>query len=415
MSKTKKRVVVTGLGVVAPNGVGKEAFWQALLNGLSGVRTIRRFDASPYDSRIGGEIIDFDPLNYIERQELKKVDRSNLYALAAGQLAFGDAGIDLGREDTERIGSAIGNALGGVEYVDREIDVMRDRGPRWGSPYLAIAFFACGSNGLLSIRFGLKGPVITLCNGNTSGSDAIGAAFRTIQSGKADVMLAGGTEAPLVPLFLGSLAKDGCLSKRNADPESAPRPFDLGADGMILGEGAALLVLESLEHAQARGAHAYAEIVGYASGSSAFDMLRPEPNGGGLISTMRRALEEAHLSPAEIDVVHGQGLSIPEHDAMEARCLWETFGKGAAQPVVTAVSSWIGNSLGAMGALQAAANALMIRHQAVPSIANYGTSASLYPLRMTREVMPVGPARVVLQNSYCFMGKSNTLIFREAL
>ena len=321
------RVVITGLGVVAPNGIGKEAFWQALLEGLSGVRTIRRFDTSHYGTHIGGEIMNFNPLEYFDPHELKKIDRSNMYAIAAGQLALKDAQVDLSREDRERVGSSIGNALGGVDYVDKEIDVMRDKGPRWGSPYLAIAFFSCGTNGLLSIRFGLKGPVLTMCNGNTSGSDAIGAAYRTIRSGRADMMLAGATEAPLVSLFVGSLAKDGFLSKRNEDPERALRPFDPAADGMVLGEGAALLVLESLEHAQARGARIYAEVAGYASGSSAFDVLRPEPNGKGLVSTMKRALVEANLNSDDIPVIHCQGLSMPDHDLMEARCLWELFGK----------------------------------------------------------------------------------------
>jgi 3-oxoacyl-[acyl-carrier-protein] synthase II len=411
--REQQRVVITGVGVVAPNGAEKEAYWQALTKGLSGVRAIRRFDTSPYASRVGGEIMDFDALRYVERQELKKIDRSNLYAIAAGEMAFQDAGLDLKTEDLERVGSAVGNSLGGVEYVDKEIDVMRDRGPRWGSPYLAIAFFACGSNGLLSIRFGLKGPVVTLCNGNTSGSDAIGAAFRTVQSGKADAMLAGGTEAPLIPLFLGSMAKDGFLSQRNAVPESAPRPFDPSADGMVLGEGAAFLVLESLTHAQARRAHIYAEIVGYAGGSSAFDVLRPETNGGGLVNTMRRALAEADLSPEEVDVVHAQGLSLPDYDEMEARCMHEIFKDVEASPTVTAVASWTGNSLGALGAIQAVASALMVDRQAVPAIANPTTAALRYPVRMARQTLAQGPARVVLQNGYCFMGKSSSLIFKE--
>src|ERR1035437_8059753 len=211
MKNHLRRVVITGLGVVAPNGRGKEAFWQALTVGLSGVRPIRRFDPSGLPARIAGEIADFDGKECFPAHELKKVDRSNLYAMAAGLMAVQDSGLDLGKENPERIGSAIGNSVGGIEYVDKEVDVMRDRGPRWGSAFLAIAFFSCGTNGLLSIRFGLKGPVLTFCNGNASGNDALGMAYRTVQSGRADVMLAGGTEAPLIPMLVGSLAQDGVL------------------------------------------------------------------------------------------------------------------------------------------------------------------------------------------------------------
>jgi 3-oxoacyl-[acyl-carrier-protein] synthase II len=362
---------------------------------------------------MAGEIVGFDALDYFERQELKRLDRSNTYAVAAGMMALQDSGLDLAHEDRERIGSAIGNAVGGVEYVDKEIDVMRDRGPRWGSPYLAIAFFCCANGGLLSIRLGLKGVILTLCNGNTSGTDAIGMAYRTIHGGRADAMFAGGTEAPIIPLFLGSLAKDGFLSKRNADPESAPRPFDLGADGMILGEGAALLVLESLDHARARGAKLYAEIVSYASGSAAFDILRPEPNGNGMVSTLQRSLREARMAPEDIQVIHGQGLSLPGYDAMEARCLWETFGQRSKSPAVTAVSSWIGNSLGSLGAFQAATNVLMIDRQTVPTIANHGDALASYPLRYVKGASAEEDIHAVLQNAYCFMGKSSSLIFKK--
>jgi 3-oxoacyl-[acyl-carrier-protein] synthase II len=407
----KKRVVVTGVGVVAPNGVGKDAFWQALIQGLSGVRTLRRFDPSPFNCHIGGEVTGLDPLCYCEPKELKKLDRSNLYAIAAGVMALEDSGMDLSTENRERIGSAIGNSLGGVEYVDKEIDVLRDKGPRWGSPYLAIAFFSCGSNGLLSIRLGLKGVVLTLCNGNTSGTDALGMGYRTIQSGKADVMLAGGTEAPLVPLFFGSLSKDGFLSQRNADPEKASRPFDLSADGMVLSEGAALLVLESLEHAQARGARIYAEVTGYASGNSAFDVLKPEPSGKSLTSTLRRSLDEAHLRPEEVDVMQLQGLSMPAYDNMEAHCLHQTFGDSGHAPRLSAVSSTLGNSLGALGAFQAAASVLMLERQGVPALPVYEHANRIF-VRPPDATDPK-PIDVIVQNSYCFLGKSSALVLRR--
>lgn len=409
----KHRVVITGLGIVAPNGIGKEAFWQALMNGLSGVRSIRRFDTSTMATGVAGEIVDLDPLRYIESKDLKKVDRSNLYAIAAGQLALEDSGLDLAHEDLERIGSSIGNSVCGVDYVDKEIDVMREKGPRWGSPYLAIAFFACGTNGLLSIRMGLKGVVLTLCNGNTSATDAIGLAFRSVQSGRADVMFAGGTEAPLVPLFVGSLSKDGLLSQRRHPPETVARPFDISADGMVLSEGAGLIVMESYEHARARGAPIYAELIGYASGNSAFDALRPEPNGNGLEHTMRRALRECHLSTADVDTIHAQGLSLADYDDMEARCVDDLFGRNSRTPQVTAVSSLTGNAMGALGGFQAVANALILEREKVPPIANVHMTSSRHPIAVVINKPASRRVEILMQNSFCFLGKSSTLIYRR--
>jgi 3-oxoacyl-[acyl-carrier-protein] synthase II len=410
----KHRVVITGVGVVAPNGVGKEAFWQALKLGLSGVQTIRRFDPGPFDTKIGGEVTTFDPLQFMDQRELKKIDRSNTYAIAASHMALEDSGLDLKHENLERIGSSIGNSAGGVDFLKKEVDVMDTKGPHWTSPYLAIAFFPCGTNGLMSIRFGIKGVVLTLCNGNTSGSDAIGMAFRTIQSGRADVMFAGGTEAPLIPLFVGSMSEDGYLSKQNANPGKAMAPFDRSAGGMVLGEGAGLLVLESLEHAQNRGAPIYGEIAGYASASSAFDVLRPDNKDEGLLHTMRRAMKEAQVTAEDVDVINGQGLSIPEYDSMESRCMWEEFKNSHRQPLVTAVGSWIGNSLGALGGIQAVAGALMMQHQTVPALANFQTAGDLrYPMAFVREPASSQKTDVIVQNSFCFLGKSSTLIMRR--
>ncbi len=408
-----KRVVVTGAGVVAPNGIGKEAFWQALTNGLSGVRSIRRFDPSALVSRMAGEVVDFDPLAYFEPHELKKVDRSNVFAVAASQGALDDAGLDFSRENGERVGSSIGNAVCGIEYAQKESEVIYGKGPRWGSPYLAIALFPCGSNGLLSIRFKMKGPVLTFCNGNTSGTDAIGMAFRMIKAGRADVMLAGGTEAPLIPLFVGSLAKDGWLSRRNDAPEKASRPFDRQADGMVLGEGCGMVVLEDYDHAKARGARIYAELAGYSSVNSASDIFSPEPNGLGIVRTMQEALREAGVSPQDVDWVNSQGFSILEFDRMEARCIGSVFPGLENGPRVSAVSSWIGNSIGALGGIQAVASALALEHQLFPPQDNVEEPDPAYPVRLMGRHAEEGPIEVIVQNSYCFMGKNSTLVFKR--
>ncbi len=408
-----KRVVVTGVGVVAPNGVGKEAFWQALIRGLSGVHSIRRFDPSRLATRIAGEINDLDPLDYFDPHELKKVDRSNILAVAASEGAIRDAALDLSHENGERIGSSIGNAVCGIEYAQKESEVIYGKGPRWGSPYLAIAFFPCGSNGLLSIRFQMKGPVLTFCNGNTSGTDAIGMAYRMIRVGKADVMLAGGTEAPLIPLFVGSLARDGWLSKRNDAPEKASRPFDRDADGMVLGEGSGMIVLEEYAHAKARGAHLYAEISGYSSVNSAFDIFTPEPDGLGIVRTMNEALKESRFTPQDVDWVNSQGFSIPAFDQMETRCIGAVFSGSGDGPRVSAISSWIGNSIGAMGGIQAVASALALDHSVFPPQDNLEAPDPDCPVRLVGRAAEEGNVNVVVQNSYCFMGKNSSLVFRR--
>jgi 3-oxoacyl-[acyl-carrier-protein] synthase II len=409
-----KRVVVTGVGVVAPNGVGKEAFWQALMQGLSGVHSIRRFDPSSLPTRVAGEVTGLDPLQYFEPHELKKVDRSNVLALAAGLMAFGDSALDLKRQDMERVGSSVGNAVCGIEYAQKESDVIYGKGPRWGSPYLAIAFFPCGSNGLLSIRLNMKGPVLTFCNGNTSGTDAVGMAYRMIRGGKADVMLAGGTEAPIIPLFVGSMSRDGWLSKENDRPDQASRPFDRGADGMVLSEGAGMVVLEEYEHARARGAHIYTEVISYSSVNSAYDIFNPEPNGYGIERTMKDTLREAALSTASVSWINSQGFSISAYDQMERRCVHNVFGDLPEFPPMSAISSWIGNPIGALGGIQAVASALAMDRQMIPPHKAVEVEASAHRIHLA----PCGPQEidvsVIVQNSFCFMGKNSSLVFQRA-
>lgn len=404
-----KRVVITGVGVVAPNGVGKEAFWQALSKGLSGVRPIRRFDSSSVGTRIAGEIVDFEPLDYFEPHELKKMDRGHLYAIVASLFALQDSRLELSEENCERVGSSIGNAVCGIESTQNESEVIWERGPRWGSPYFAISFFPCGANGVLSIRLGIKGPVLTFCNGNTSGTDAIGAGARLIQNGRAEVMFCGGTEAPLVPLLVGSMSRDGWLSCRNEQPEKASRPFDRRSDGMVLGEGAGVLVLEEYEHARRRGATIYGEVAGYFNTNSAFHLFNPEPNGDGLVRTMREALKEAHVTPAEVDFINAQGLSLPAYDHMESRCIQEVFS-GSHLPQVSAVSSWIGNSMGAMGGIQGVVSALALKYQTLPP---HAETQEPEEISLAGSSAIATPIRAVVQNSFCFMGKHSTVVYKK--
>lgn len=413
MHNKNRRVVITGLGVVAPNGIGKEAFWQALTHGLSGVHSIRRFDTSQLSTKIAGEITDFDPKDYIDPHDIKKMDRSQQFIVAASLLAEIDSGINLSTCNRERIGSSIGNAVCGLESMQNESQLMRDKGPRWGSPYFAIAFFCCGNNGVVSIRLGLKGPILTFSNGNTSATDAIGAGFHTVQSGRADAMFCGGTEGPLIPLMIGSLSRDGWLSTRNDSPSNASRPFDRHCDGIVLGEGAAMLVLEELEHAKARGATIYAEIGAYRSFNSAYHMLYPEPNGLGLVRTMKEALGEAEVSADQVDLINAQGSSLLDYDRMESRCMQEAFADCSVMPRVSAISSMTGNPLGALGGFQAVVSALSLERQTFPPHTNVSEPDSLYPIRLSSAETEAGVLRAAVQNSYCFMGKHSTIVYKK--
>ncbi len=409
----KRRVVITGLGIVAPNGRRKEAFWQALNNGLSGVRTIRRFDASSLPTQIAAEVQDFEPLEFMESHEVKRMDRNHHFAMAASLMALEDSKIELTPESSEHAGSSIGNAVCGLESMQNESQILWEKGPRWGSPYFAIAFFCCGANGVTSIRLKLKGPILTISNGNTSATDAIGAGFRLVQNGRADVMVCGGTEAPLIPLLVGSMSRDGWLSTRNQAPGEASRPFDRHCDGIVLGEGAAMLVLEDLSHAQRRDAPIYAEICGYQNSNSAYHILYPEPNGLGLIRTMKEALHEAEATPGQVDLINAQGNSLLDYDRMESRCIQETFSEGNPIPPVSAITSLIGNPLGALGAFQAAVSALALQNQMFPPHANSFTPDTAYPIHLTGPKAKAGPIRVVVQNSYCFMGKHSTMVYKK--
>jgi len=291
--------------------------------------------------------------------------------------------------------------------------VIWEKGPRWGSPYFAISFFPCGANGVLSIRLQIKGPVLTFCNGNTSGTDALGASYQLIRSGRADVMFAGGTEAPLVPLLLGSMARDGWLTTQNEEPEKACRPFDPSASGMVLGEGAGMLVLEEYEHARARGATLYAEVSGYFNATSAFHLLDPEPNGYGLVRSMQEALRRAHVAPEDVDFVNAQGLSLSDYDQMESRCVSQVLAEAAPRARVGAVSSFIGNTMGASGGIQGVVSALALQRQMIPPHGTLRCADAGLKEHLQGPAAEPAELNVVVQNSYCFMGKHSTLVFKS--
>lgn len=411
--KKKRRVVITGLGIICPNGIGKEEFWKNLLSGPSGIRKVTRFNSEAQNSQIAGEIQEFDPLKYLQPKEVRHTDRSNRYAIAAALMAMEDAHLDIEKENRQRIGSVIGNAVCGLEFANKELEVMQNFGPRKGSPFLSVAFFPCGNGGLLSIRLGIKGEILTVSNGNTSGTDAIGMAYRIIQEGKNDVMFTGGTEAPLVPALLCSLNKLGVLSKKTDDLKKASRPFNQNTEGFVLSEGAGILVLEELQHARKRKANIYCEIVGYQSTNSAYDVFHVDISGKEMKRAIREILNEANIEPEDIDFVNAYGFSIKEYDIMEINSIESIFKERNTTFLISSISPITGNTLGAQGGLQGVTSAMAIKNKTIPPLSNCEFPYSGCNPEHLARIPSKKQINFALQTSLCFMGKNSCLLMKN--
>jgi 3-oxoacyl-[acyl-carrier-protein] synthase II len=412
VSSEKTRVVVTGLGAVTPVGNTVEAFWRSICEGRSGVGPITHFDAKRLDTRIAAEVKDFDPLRVVEKKDLKKLDLFIQYALSAGVDAVEDAGFDLSQVDRNRAGCLVGSGIGGIQSILQWHDVLKEKGPGRISPFFIPSLIVNMASGQLSIRFGLKGPnsaVITAC---ATGNHAIGDAFKIIQRGDADLMLAGGSEAIIIELCLGGFCSMKALSTRNDEPQRASRPFDAGRDGFVCGEGAGVVVLESLEHAERRGVAPLAELVGYGATADASHITLPAPGGIGAVRAARRALEKAGLGPDDIDHVNAHATSTPEGDKAELQAIRTVFGDRAGQVAVTANKSMLGHTLGAAGAIEAIATVMAIRDGCVPPTINlvdpdqFGEGLDLTP-----NVAAARDIRVAISNSFGFGGQNTALVF----
>ena len=409
----KKRVVITGLGVIAPNGIGKEAFWKSLLKGQSGIKKLTRFSYETENNQVAGEIQEFDALAYFKTKEIRHTDRSNRYAIAAALMALEDSRLDIEGENRQKIGSIIGNAVCGIEFANKELDILRNFGPKKGSPFLSVAFFPCGTGGLLSIRLGLKGEALTVSNGNSSGTDAIGMAYRIIQENKNEIMFAGGTEAPLVSAFLCSLNKLGVLSKITDNPQKASRPFNQDTDGFVLSEGAGILVLEELEHALQRKANIYCEIAGYQNTNSSYDFFHADISGTEMKKAISSVLKEANTGPENIDYINTHGLSIKEYDIMEINSIESIFKGRNDSFLISAISPITGNTLGAQGALQGITSAMAIKNKIIPPLINCELPCSKKCSKhLTRQICKKD-INFVLQTSCCFMGKNSCLLLKD--
>ena len=408
-----RRVVVTGLGVVAPNGIGTETFWENLVAGVTGIDRITRFDASHHDSKIAGEIKGFDPLLYMEKKEVKKMDLFIHYALAGAIMAIDDARLKFEESERSRIGTLIGTGMGGVPALEESHNVLLEKGPGRISPFFIPSIITNLASGQIAMRYGFRGPNSCVSTACATGNHAIGDSLELIKRGAADVMIAGGSEAVITPLTIGGFSAMKALSTRNDEPHRASRPFDKGRDGFVMGEGAGVLVLEELQHALRRGAKIYAELVGYGMSADAYHMTAPEPEGLGAIAAMRLALEAARLSPEDVDYINAHGTSTPVGDTAETRAIKQVFGGHAYRLAVSSVKSMTGHLLGAAGGVESLATVLTIYHGLIPPTINYDEPDPGCDLDYVPNKARQAEVRVALTNSFGFGGTNATLVFKQ--
>lgn len=367
----KRRVVITGLGVVAPNGIGKDKFWQACINGKSGVGLIMDFDTSNLSSKIAAQALDFDPLNYVSPQVAKRTDRFVHFGLATAKMALEDSGLDCGKADQYRTGVVIGSVFGGVLFHEVQIISGYQKGFNRVNPLSVPKVSTHAVSTHIAIEFNLKGPNLSISTACASGANAIGQAYRFIQNNEADIVFSGGVEAPITAITFSAFCKLQLLSKENSSPEKACRPYDMMRDGFVLGEGGAILILEELSHALSRNAHIYGEIIGYATNCGAYHMVLPEPEGKESAEVMSAAIKDAEISPYEIDYISAYGNSTQGYDKAETKAIKLVFNEYAYNIPVSSIKSMIGHTVGASGAIDAVSSVLALQNNIIPPTINY--------------------------------------------
>ena len=410
----EKRVVITGLGAVTPVGIGKENFYNALLAGQSGIGPITRFDASEYATRIAGEVKDFDITNYgVDKKEARRMDRSVELAIGAAVLACEDADLDLDKADLDRCGTVVGTGIGGIDSIHEVYETLFEKGPGRVSPFAVPMMIANMTSARVSIRLGLKGPVITDVTACTSGTNAIGDAFRIIQRGDADVMFAGGTEAAVSPAAVAGFAAMKAMSTRNDEPTKASRPFDRDRDGFVMGEGSGIVVLEELEHAKARGAHIYAEVVGYGTNGDAYHITAPAPGGVQARKCMELAIKDAGIDPKDVNYINAHGTSTGLNDQNETLAIKELFGDHAKNIAVNSTKSMTGHLLGAAGAVEAIATIEAIRHSFVPKTAGTKELSDYIEANVVYGEGQEADIQYAISNTFGFGGHNAVLAFKR--
>ena len=409
----KRRVVVTGLGVISPIGNDIGTFWGSLLAGKSGIGPAKSFDVSAFDSRIAGEVKDFDPARYFDFKEAKRMEKFSQYAAAASKEAVKDSGLDLTIEDLTQIGVLIGSGMGSLRMIEEQYKTYLEKGPSRISPFMIPMMIANEAAGQVSILLGLKGPnscTVTAC---ASGANAIGDAFRVIQNGDAEAMLTGGTESCITPLGVGGFCALKALSRRNDSPQKASRPFDKDRDGFVIAEGAGIVVLESLEHALKRKARIYAEMSGYGMSGDAYHMTAPDPTGEGAMRSMRGALKDSGIKPEEVDYINAHGTSTALNDKIETLAIKKLFGAHASKLAVNSTKSMTGHLLGAAGGVEFIVCCLSIHHSKLHPTVNQENPDPECDLDYVPNLSRDKEVNIALSNSLGFGGHNVTLAVRK--
>ena len=409
----KRRVVITGLGPIAPNGIGKDAFWAAVKNGVSGIGLIQSFETTDLPVRIAGEVSEFDPLKFVTQKEARRMDRFSQMAVAAASLAIEDSGLDLAKADKARIGVSVGSAIGGAVFAEEQAALFRREGHRRLSPFTILSLFPGAASSQVSQKLGVNAASVTTSTGCPAGSDAVAYAYQTIVKDEADVMVAGGAEAPLLPASMAAFAVAGALSNRNDCPEKASRPFDLERDGFVLAEGAGVLVLEELEHALKRSAHIYCELLGYGMTCDAYHMTRPAPDGEQAKRAMEIAIEKAGIKPVDINYVNAHGSSTPLNDVIESKTIKKVFGDHASRIMVNSTKSMIGHPMGGAGPLELIGTVLSVKERFVHPTINYEHPDPDCDLDYVPNIGRKVEIDFALSNSFGFGGKNTVLAVAE--
>jgi len=404
-----RRVVITGIGLVTPVGLTKDSNWEAILAGKSGIGPITRFDAGRINTRIAGEVKDFDPTAFVEKKDVKKMDRFIQYAIAATDEALSNSGLKITPENAERVGVIVGSGMGGLDIISNNDSACREQGPNRVSAFFIPGCVINLAPGQISIRTGAKGPNFSPVSACATGTHAIGEAFHIIKRNEADIIIAGGTESTITPVAVAGFGNMKALSTRNDAPEKASRPFDAGRDGFIMGEGSGILILEELEHAKKRGARIYAELVGFGMNSDAHHITSPEPNGSGAARCMGLTLASAGLKPEEVDYINAHGTSTAVNDAMETKAIKLAFKDHARKVLISSTKSMTGHLLGASGAVETAYTALALFHQIVPPTINMENPDPECDLDYVPNKARKAAIKVGISNSFGF-GSTNACV-----
>lgn len=409
----KKRVVITGLGVITPLGCEVDGFWNNIVNGVSGVDYITRFDTTEFNVKIAAEVKDFDAEKYIDKKEIRRMDKATQYAVAAAKLALEDSKMCLNETNKDRLGVILGCGVGGLETFEDQMTILKEKGPKRVSPFFIPMMIANMPAGQVAMKIGARGINETIVTACASGTNAIGEAFRAIQRGEVDVVLTGGTEAAITPLAVAGFSSMKALSENNENPKEASRPFDKNRDGFIIGEGAGILILEELEHAIKRNAKIYAEVVGFGASCDAYHMTSPDPEGEGAALAIKRAIEDANILPEEINYINAHGTSTEYNDKFETIAIKKVFGSKAYEIPVSSTKSMTGHLLGAAGGIEGVILALSIYNNIIPPTINLNTpdeecDLNYVPNKAVSKVVNYG-----ISNSFGFGGHNAVVVFKK--